>query len=617
MHEKTHAMVAYYRCRERRVGCDRGKPICGQCKDRYHCQYSNHALRLDNVSMRQRLDELENQVGWLTSFVTNLEQDYRSTVPRIQPHVQHHVTQQQQPLAPAQATAAPTTTAIVPRTQHQSPSVYDWAIGTGWPVIENADGMKSIFTTIKNFEDLSEALRNTVETIYNTKGNPIYRQPSQFAQQLNHISRVDISVQSLYNSTVFTKRPSITHHSDERNKKEHTFTLFESLNRYSKTSGGDNGYSRNTAGTNDLSTDVKSRLIHQHHKCGFPILVRPSRFENHYRQGQLKPLVLSSVFSHSVPHACIYHPHLTQIQDFRELGDKFYNHSHDLLGIDEPANLSNIHQRTLLITYDLDLGRVRRAFLHIGIAIRMCFMLNLHRPEGYVSCKTPHEREQSKRIFWTVWFYDNMVSHLFNDQLSTIKLNQISIELPTPLPDFNSIELDQTTFAISIIQIRKLAGSISEESRRMRPRALVDHFRERLLQFYHALPKHLQFGNKNPTSFPPDTSIWLRRNYFCILLDYCQCWITMYRALLPSANHQGEKPLTPDENEAILHTSQAAVAILQLFQNWFKTSSESEEKFDCFFRPYLYHFMSAKHIFSVSCYWHIEGNTHRLIFMLV
>lgn len=586
--------------------------MCGQCKDRYHCQYSNHALRLDNVSMRQRLDELENQVGWLTSFVTNLEQDYRSTVPRIQPHVQQHlVTQQQQPPPPPQATDHPpvATTAIVPRTQrHQSPSVYDWAIGTGWPVIENADGMKSIFTTIKNFDDLSEALRNTVETIYSTKGHPIYRQPS-------HISRVDISLQSLHNSSAFPKRPSITHHSDDKKKKEHTFTLFESLNRYSKSSGGDSGYNRNATGTNDLSTDVKSRLIHQHHKCGFPILVRPSRFENHYRQGQLKPLVLSSVFSHSVPHACIYHPHLTQIHDFRELGDKFYNHSHDLLGIDEPANLSNIHQRTLLITYDLDLGRVRRAFLHIGIAIRMCFMLNLHRPEGYLSCKTPHEREQSKRIFWTVWFYDNMVSHLFNDQLATIKLNQISIELPTPLPDFNTVEMDQTTFAISIIQIRKLAGSISEESRKMRPRALVDHFRERLLQFYHALPKHLQFGKKNPTAFPPDASIWLRRTYFCILLDYCQCWITMYRALLPSANHQGEQPLTPNENEAILHTSQAAVAILQLFQNWFKTSSESEEKFDCFFRPYLYHFMSAKHIFSVSRWCRIPCiHTHTLFF---
>ncbi|RCH98791.1 hypothetical protein CU098_008420, partial [Rhizopus stolonifer] len=302
-----------YACRERRVGCDRGKPICGQCKGRHHCQYSNHALRLDNVSMRQRLDELENQVSWLTSFAKNLEQDYRATVPRLQTQAYPHSCVVQKPMMDASDELT-----VACRQETDGPSVYDWAIETGWPVIENADGMKSIFTKIT----------------------------------------------------------------------KHTFTLFESLNRYTTAASGTKNSVDGMGNNFDdhyLETDVMARLIYQHHQCGFPILVSPSRFENHYRQGQLKPLVLSSVFSHAVPHACIYHPHLAQIQQFRELGNRFYNHSHDLLGIDEPANLSNIHQRTLLITYDLDLGRVRRAFLHIGIAIRMCFMLNLHRPEGYVS----------------------------------------------------------------------------------------------------------------------------------------------------------------------------------------------------------------------------------------
>jgi hypothetical protein len=192
------------------------------------------------------------------------------------------------------------------------------------------------------------------------------------------------------------------------------------------------------------------------------------------------------------------------------------------------------------------------------------------------------------------------VSHLFHDQLSTIKLNQISIELPTPLPEFNRIELDQTNFAVNLIKIRKIAASISEESRRMKPRALVDRFREKLMRYYHRLPSHLKFGKMNQIEFPPDTSIWGRRNYFCILLDYCQCWISLYRALLPSAQHQGEKSLTKNETEAILHTSQAAVAIVQLFQNWFRCSVQSVDGFDCFFRPYLYHFMSAKNIFTVK-----------------
>ncbi|CAO3650457.1 unnamed protein product [Mucor hiemalis] len=610
--KRQHIGYACDKCRERRVGCDRGKPICGQCKDRYHCQYSNHALRLDNVSMRQRLDELENQVGWLTSFVTNLEQDYRTTIPRLTSHVQvssSSTVAQEQPQAIEHQQEPPNELALLPLSENCGPSVVDWAINSRWTVIENTDGMKTILTRISNFEDLSEALRNTVQLIYNEKGNPMYRQPVHFqhgAYNNNNNSGTTSECSNLIfmgpntNTQPFNQPISFnTINEDKSHNKEHTFTLFESLNRYSK--GSKNNNMKTSVDDRHLETDVMTRLIHQHHQCGFPVLVTPSRFEDQFRQGELKPLVLSSVFSHSVPHCCIYHPHLAQIQDFRELGNKFYNHSHDLLGIDEPANLSNIHQRTLLITYDLDLGRVRRAFLHIGIAIRMCFMLNLHRREGYKSCKSAREKEQSKRIFWTVWFYDNMVSHLFHDQLSTIKLDQISIDLPIALPEFNRIEMDQAVFATNLIQVRKLAGSISEESRRMKPQALVHHFKQKLWRFYNDLPTHLQFGdNQKNQILPPNLSIWSRRNYFCILLDYCQCWITVYRALLPSPSFQGERQLTQNENEAILHTSQAAVAIIQLFQNWFQSSIQSGEGFDCFFRPYLYHFMSAKHILSAN-----------------
>lgn len=320
--------------------------------------------------MRQRLGVLEERVSWLTSFVVNLEEDYRTTIPRLTQQLQQ-LPQQQQQLQP----------------QH---SLQDWARQKGWTVDEKANGLKSIYTDIKSFEDLSAAIRNTMNLIHDLRGDSIYRQPS-----------IDYS-SSTVNAT-----------------EEHSFGFFESLGRLPTgkiTLRNDDGSITNRmmaqSAVQDkyLEIDVMTRLIHKHHQCTFPSLVSPARFENHYRQGQLKPLVLSSIFSHSVPHISIYHPHLAQIQDFRELGVKFYDHSHDLLGVDdEPASISNIHQRTFLITYDLDHGRVRRAYLHLGIAIRMCFMLNLHRKEGYAACKTAFEVEQSKRIFWTIWFYDNMV----------------------------------------------------------------------------------------------------------------------------------------------------------------------------------------------------------------
>lgn len=177
-----------------------------------------------------------------------------------------------------------------------------------------------------------------------------------------------------------------------------------------------------------------------------------------------------------------------------------------------------------------------------------------------------------------------------------MKLSQISIDLPARLPEFSQLERDQTIFTIQLIQIRKLAGSISEDLHRLEPHKLVKKYKRKLRIFYHELPSHLRFG-KEISVLPPSTSLWERRTYYCILLDYCQAWITIYRTLLPSSSATRTSSL---ENEAILHTSQAAVAAVKLFQAWFQSSALSSEGFDCFFRPYLYHFLSIKKILCVS-----------------
>ncbi|KAI8879500.1 hypothetical protein K501DRAFT_336041 [Backusella circina FSU 941] len=577
---RQHQGYACDKCRERRVGCDRAKPICGQCKDRHKCQYSNHALRLDNISMRQRLDELENTVGWLTSIVANMEQDYQTTVPQFISHA-HDVTHSSSSLIPSHHSMSDEQDEK--QNKFHGPSVAEWAFGAGWPVLENQHGLTTILTNIKSFDDLSEALRQTVQLVYHTKNT--------FFPTFDHFAP---------NSPIPTIKQEDSEDDDDSDDDGDVFStdtkkfeaVFESLGRYH--SQTDSSYESLSA-EHILEQDVRTRIIFQHHKCGFPTLVSPSRFEHHFIQGQIKPLVLSSVFSHSVPHACIYHPRLIHLKDFRELGNKFYNHSHDALGIDEPANISNIHQRTFLITYDLDLGRVRRAFLHLGIAIRMCFMLDLHRPEGYLHCKTPFEREQAKRVFWTVWFYDTVIPHFFNDQGHTMRLNQIAIEPPTILPDFDRIEIHQTQFAIRLIEIRKLSVSLSEHLRK-EPKTALKKSKPLLWQYYRNVPEHLKFSKKNQI-MPNQATIWERRDYFCVLLDYCQCWIDLYRGFVP-VGKRGD--LSPLELEAIQHTSQAAVASVQLFQAWFQASVQSEDGFDCFFRPYLYHFMSIKGVFSAN-----------------
>ncbi|KAI9280448.1 hypothetical protein BY458DRAFT_487432 [Sporodiniella umbellata] len=500
--------------------------MCGQCKDRYECLYSNEGLKLENVSIKQRMGILEEKVKALTVQMGYLEHRMRQEVPK----------------------------------DPKSDSVHVWARQKGWAVDEGEDGQRAIYTDIQRFEDLRQAIEQTVFLIHQHQGDQLYRQPSGLPR---------------------SGLPA----------KAHSFSFFESLGRLPPTSGRGEMTLRNDDGRiadqmvatlqdGSLALDVITRLIHQHHQCSFPTLVSPARFENHHRQGQLKPLVLSSLLSHSVPHVSIYHPHLVHIRNFRELGVKFYDHSHDLLGVDDqPASISNIHQRTFLITYDLDHGRVRRAFVHLGIAVRMCFLLNLHCPEGYRQCRTAFEREQTKRIFWTVWFYDNMVPQLFPEERATIKSEQIKIDLPCRLPEFNRLECEQTLFVTRLIRFRLLVSEINEALERPEPCPMA-LYRTRLERFYRAMPASLRLTAVEPTS------LWTRRSYFCVLLDYCQAWITLHQASLPL----GQAPITAEAEYAIRCTSQAAVAMVHLFDRWFHGDT-----FDCFFRPYLYHFMSAKH----------------------
>ncbi|KAI8340012.1 hypothetical protein BC941DRAFT_419179 [Chlamydoabsidia padenii] len=537
------------KCRERRVGCDRGKPTCGQCYGKHDCIYSNHALRLDNVSMRQRMDTMQSTIERMYDVLMRLEDDYKSTVPRI-------LGQQQQQQQYSTTTATHQTYPLSPPfimhndnnhfeesfcDQDENPTIVDWATTatTRWYVSANNDGSTTIQTDITSYEDLSDAVRRALQMTYGFQGPSLYS-PST-------LSPDPISVDDVPSFSVFERLGRLPSR----------FTISNSTTTTTTTTTNSN--SSNNCPDHLLETDVMTRLIKQHHQCGFPILVSPSRFERHYQQGEIQSVVLSSIFCHIAPHACIYHPHLVHLQDFRTLGERFYDHSRTELGLDEQEpNVSNIHQRTLLITYDLDLGRVRRAFLHLGVAIRMCFALDLHRPEGYQHYTNAFDREQAKRVFWTVWFYDTMVPHYFA-QPSTMRNHNINTELPCVLSDFDPVETDQTRFAISLIHIRRIQSEPSVRA------------------FYKSLPDASRMGR----SSSPVGSIWARRSYFCVLLDYCLHWITLYQPRLP-------------RKSAVKKVSQAAFAMLHLFDWWFGTS----EHFDCFFRPYLFHYMSIIQVFK-------------------
>ncbi|ORZ07627.1 hypothetical protein BCR42DRAFT_383287 [Absidia repens] len=587
------------KCRERRVRCDRVKPTCGKCEGKYDCAYSTHALKLDNVSMRQRMDNMQSTIQRMYDVLMRLETDYRDTVPRmLEQHGEQH---NPPPPPPEQSTGSNellataidmndgelSTAPLLPPQQlthyQPDPTIVDWAIGTGWHVSAN-NGLTSIHTDITSYEHLRDAVRRALHMTHQYQVPPLYTSPTHPQNQ--------IFVDDLPSFAAFEKlgrissplpRLTSTSSSSPPGSSPASSTTSSSIASSESSSSSSSSSSIQTPGENTnnnnnntdqlLETDVMTRLIHQHHQCGFPILVSPARFERHYKHGQLKSVVLSSIFCHIAPHACIYHPHLVHLQDFRTLGERFYDHSRMELGLDEQPNLSNIHQRTLLIAYDLDLGRVKRAFVHLGVAIRMCFALDLHRPAGYVQCTTAFEREQAKRVFWTVWFFDTMVPHFFA-QSSTMRKEDIKIEVPCVLADFDPMETDQTRFAISIIHVRRLSGTEA---------SLKDFYRSLPNTHRCASPIMAAHGSIHGGSGGGGggSSLWSRRTYFCVLLDYCLFWIDLSRPRIP-------------RKSAIRRTSQAAFAMLALFSHWFRF----DDHFDCFFRPYLYHYMRIIQIFK-------------------
>ncbi|KAI9010438.1 hypothetical protein CLU79DRAFT_455263 [Phycomyces nitens] len=554
------------KCRERRVGCDRNKPFCGQCRKSWECKYSNDGPKSDNISMRQRLDDIQATVQTMSGSLGSIEQKYHNTISRLLVQIQP----QAQQGAVGQKGGVISNQALLPDLSELT--VAGWATHIGWPVVTKSDGTQSIQTNFHILEDLKDAMRQAVRM------NDAYYSPSP----LSYIIREE----------------SPTSQTRRRVNNLLSFSLFERLGRLDRPEDQYNVDNKSIKPNEIMPKNLAEKLVHQNHQCGFPILVSPVRFEAYHSQGRISPLVISSVLSHAVPHIYNYHPNVLWLHNSEQLGEIFYKYSREALQYDE-ATLTNIHQRTLLITYDLDIGRVERAYLHLGIAARMCFSLDLHTLKGYIKCKSPFEREQAKRIFWTVWFLDSMVPQLYKKP-SSIDPSTITVEPPTVLPDFSFTEAEQARFVISIIGIRRLSSelTISQNKAEIIEDAEIDTLKadeERLREFYRTLDPQNRYAYANQMTGLKTTQ-WSRRTFYCVLLDFCQCWITLYRPYLPVDSDE----LTEINREAILRTSQAAVATAILFDRWFSASIESLDGFDCFFRPYLYHYMSAIQTLKVS-----------------
>ncbi|ORY99957.1 hypothetical protein BCR43DRAFT_128209 [Syncephalastrum racemosum] len=484
-------------CRTRQIGCNRGHPTCDQCDQRrIKCVYSNDTYGRENSS---RMQELQTQIQQLWSELSDLEHEKNQLL----------VTRKNKsPSLPPPATAC----------------LVSWAAKHGWPT-HVVDGLYSIHTNITTLHDLRVFLVRALCHLHTT-----HMPFSPFDQP--HL------------------RPDPTDAG--------ALCAFKCLGRFesptkSSSQHGPCGTTQQTPRLDELMSMDIVRLLAGYEECFLPLSDHPSLLVQRYCANTLPQALLFAILAHALPHAAVYHPHLLpphwSITKAKAAAQVLCERA-DL--DDFEPTLIGIHHRLYLTLYHLDVGRVQRAFIQLGLLIRHCFALNLHLPNTLRTWPV-EERKLAIHLFWNVWYIDSLVP-LFYGQPSVMREHEIA---SCPL------ERDDPLAQMIVARQLLLAHPIADD----------------LHAFYRLLPRKAKFETVvcHPSS---PSSIWASRALHGVLLDYCQAWITFFKT---------------EDNTPPPHVTQAAVAIMYICETW---CTQPRYGFDCFFRSFLFHFISAVHVFK-------------------
>lgn len=448
----------------------------------------------------------------------------------------------------------------------------------GWGLAEREDGLITLETNIKLLDDLRSTLVKLLEAMYGRAGLPLRpglgpgpgrSDAGPFYNEFQHraSTHFDLCVQNL--------------------------VVFDKLNRYRD--GGSTSEVANYSSTSMLSASMVQETMVKYADCGFPVLVAPNRWLNRYPTciSHFGESLKASIYCSSMTHGVRFHGH--RDDDAERLVDHAFPIAHDSdLG---DLNIELLWKLLHLISYDLDYGRVERAYLNIGLMVRTCFALDLHIPAGYIECADDLAREQTKRLFWAAWLFDSLVPQFFGLP-AIMNSEEIKIEPPMVIDGMDNDEIERTEFIRHIIQSRMAARQIcqaksiltsSDESYLMPKISSLEHI---LLGYHESLPAWIR-DERNDSPIPE--TIWRRRTRFCTLIENFTNWIVLYQQYLPASGTL--RNINSFERLAISRCADSANIIQRLFISWLSSTNQTT---DCMFRPYLYHYMVTIDIYKVS-----------------
>lgn len=143
-------------------------------------------------------------------------------------------------------------------------------------------------------------------------------------------------------------------------------------------------------------------------------------------------------------------------------GTAYYLKAINLLqDIYEDTNVTQVETLVLISCFANGLGRVKAAYTYTGIAMRLSLILGLHRSVPASSEINAVERENRRRIWWTLYHFDRVAASKLGYPI-TIRDEDIDVEMPS-MNGLTASEMEEfadPSHLVAKVNLAKITGNI-------------------------------------------------------------------------------------------------------------------------------------------------------------
>ncbi|ORY93008.1 fungal-specific transcription factor domain-domain-containing protein [Syncephalastrum racemosum] len=235
-----------------------------------------------------------------------------------------------------------------------------------------------------------------------------------------------------------------------------------------------------------------------------------------FQRDELDPFLANTIFAWAARHATICH-NLFPGQDPSQIGEKFFIRAKDLL-MERfmTSDVDTVHG--LLVMHNYVIGKAgekhdSEAYMYLGLALRMCFDLGLHRQDAGLD---PIELERNRRCFWSCFFFETLCS--LNTDKPAPPDDVFDVPFPSPLPhELNTPIQWRVEFMGRRFEIIRIYHSLT--SLQAVDAASIEQIGRQAQRWYDSLPSYFRFDADDPLwKTPIKGRTWLRE-FGCLKLN--------------------------------------------------------------------------------------------------